>query len=226
MNLLGSTFLVGFVAMSGRSASAPSTLPSTPPRPVDSSTSSSTPSSTSWLDRQQWPLLVGAGVDSIGFYPQATHPVGLLGTELTHLARPRFALLQPIELSYHYHRYVAHGPALDTGLEARWNSRIGLYVGGSLGLGVQHVFVPDRTYESTGTEFAPGGNRGHTSARVPLSVNVGYDFGAKTRSSLRVFARYQQLLLVPWAPGNELPIMGRARVLVGIAIPLANRKRR
>ncbi len=175
-----------------------------------------------WRARQRWPIKVAAGADSLGFYPQAAHPVGMVGTELTHVVRRRFALVQPIELGYLVHRRFSHGPSLDTGLGVRWTFAFGLDVGARLGVGVQHALLP-RSYVSDGEGYRRARDPGRTSARVGLGATLGYDFTRRTRLRLRLFARYQQILLAPFAAKNALPVMGRAQVLFGFAVPLGRR---
>lgn len=165
--------------------------------------------------------MAAVGADSLGFFPQAAHPLGMLGVELTHVVRPRFSLVQPLELSYLHHRQFARGPAFDTGLTARWHAKVGFTVDGGLTLGAQHMVVAGPAYTFTDGKYQRG-DRGRTSARLKLAVGLGFDFTRKTQLPLWVFARYQQLAFAPFAPKNGLPAMGRAQVLLGFAIPLGD----
>ncbi len=187
-----------------------------PPGPPEADT---TPPHHGWRDRQTWPLEAAAGLDALGFWPAATHPVVNLGVSMIHLERGRFSLRQPLRLGYLAHRDFAHGPSFDTGLDLRWRARIGLTLGGGLGFGVQHMRTWAQAYRADASGYHPA-RVGRTSARVLPFVEFGYDFAARTRAPVAVFARYQQVLLAPFAPGNELPVMGRAQILVGLSVPL------
>ena len=178
-------------------------------------------SSPDWVARQRWPIVLGGGIDALGFHPGRPHPVFIVGTELRHVARKRFVLAQPIELGYLYHRHFDHGPHLDTLVEARGIAAFGLYAGGGLGLGVQHTMVPGRVYRSDGDGYVAGWDRGRTRLRGVVDVTMGFDFSMQTRIPLRLFARYQQVVLVPFARRNGLPVMGRAQIVFGLALALA-----
>ena len=112
---------------------------------------------------------------------------------------------------------------LDTVVDARFETRFGLYAGGGLGVGVQHTMFTEPVYRAQADGYVMAGDRGRTRARGLVDVTVGFDLSLRTRARLRVFAKYRQVILVPFAARNDLPVMGRAQVLLGLAVPLRTR---
>lgn len=171
-------------------------------------------------DVERWPLRVRAGTSSIGFYPGWPHFLAAVGTETIYLRRGWYRLGQEIELGYLEHPKVMRGPNLDTALINRFSFAKRWAIDLGLGVGASWYVYPGTTY-SVGADgtFKKGGNRGFLSLRVTLPLSVSYTF----ERGIRLFARYEQVVMVPFWK-QEAPLLGQAVVSLGVAVPLHAKK--
>lgn len=211
--MLPSTSTLGALALVCSVPRAPATTEPAPPARARA-----------WKERQTWPLVLQGHLSSLGFIPTGRHGGGTMGTELVHVRRPIFRLVQPLRLGYTSQRPLMQGPTLETGLAARWLAPFGLF--GSIGLNVggQYVFAATRTYSASDGRFEPSRDPGRAHARVGLGVEVGYEFASTTRVPLRLFVGWEQRVLAPFAARNDLPVMPEATVSFGLAVHLRKAK--
>ncbi len=170
---------------------------------------------------QDWPLVLVVQSESMMYYPTSANLSMALGTELFLVDRSWFELRGSIDLSYLYHRYLAHGPHIDVGLITRFVAPFGLYGDLNLRVGVNWFFYPGVTYHlGDDGEFEEGGNTGFASFRAGTAVILGFDFGRRTRVPLKIFARYEIVFLIPYLPKAGIPYMGQTFVGAGMAIAI------
>lgn len=173
-----------------------------------------------WQARQTWPLIASGHLSSLGFFPTGRHGGAIVGTELVHVRRRAFRLVQPLTLGYAVQRPILQGPTLDAGLAARWLAPFGLFGDIGLSVGVQHVIAATRTYAARGDRFGASTDPGRGHARIGLCLQLGYELASTTAVPLRVVVGWTQRVLTPFAPRNDLPVMPQATFLFGLAVHL------
>lgn len=168
---------------------------------------------------ENWPITVGLMSESFGFYPAKAHFNGTVGTEYVYVRRRRYDLVHMAELGYLRHRYLLHGPNLDTGLLNRIKTRFGLYFDLGLKIGMSWYRYPGTAYtldEDSG-HYVSGGDRGFWSFRGIFGVQIGIDLRRFGRLPIKLLARYDQTVVVPlWE--QDTPMLGQAIIGGGVVI--------
>ncbi len=174
--------------------------------------------------RDAWPITVALTSETLGYYPNAFHPGAEAGTELRYLRDGVYELVQTAHLGLVHHPEVMSGGHIGTALINRAVLPFGPYGEIGVGLGYQLTGTPGVTWAPATDRregFVAGGNEPRSMLRVELSLAVGFDFDAVHAPGLRVFLRYTETLLTPFAPGLSLPLFVTSQLALGVSIPLA-----
>ncbi len=172
-----------------------------------------------------WSVLVGGGVQALGFHPFARSPTVSVGAQRSLLRRGRHQLGIGAALSGFSHPLFARGTLLDASLFYRGVAPWGVYVepdlvvGGRLSRHSGGGFTADKTGQFVRTR---GGTR--LSARIGLGLALGLDLSALSRTPLRVFVRYRQCIVSPFMADNDVPNWGLATISAGLALKLGSRR--
>lgn len=180
-----------------------------------------------WVCRQPWPIFVEGGVRALGFKPFPANPVGSLGTELGLYQKYFFRVAMGFDVGGFRQLQFTRGGFIDAKVLLRFVSRIGLYA--ELG-----VVVGGQVSSLTGTVYRADSQGRVRAARAPwlpavragLAAGVGYDFGQTTRTPLRLFVRYRQLVQSPFMAGNDLGAMGLSALTFGFAVDIETLRKR
>ncbi len=170
---------------------------------------------------EEWPITLELNTSYLGFYPRAFHPGVAVGTEIALVQEGAYSLLQSVRLGLVHHPELMSGGYLDTQRVNRGTFDAGPYAELGIGVGYQLTGTPATTYASNEEGFAPGGNDPRSMARVMISLAIGFDFREVTVRGLRVYLRWDEILLTPFAPGNTRPLFVSAQISLGVAVPLS-----
>lgn len=171
------------------------------------------------LPAQTWPVVVSGGIQALGWKPTPPSPGGSIGTEARLVARRPYGLHLGLALGGFHQIGLVRAGYLDATLGQRLTARLGLYGDLDVVVGGQLWALGATTYRR-GDDGRLRASRSPVlpNARLGLAVALGFDFGKRTRAPIRVFARYQQLLVTPFMPGNGVLAMGIASLTTGIAV--------
>jgi len=169
---------------------------------------------------QAWPIAVAVQLGSLGFYPQDVNPSVTAGTEYSLRRGSIYELALAGSLGSVLFRANMVGGLAELAGVNRWRTRIGLYVEAVVGMAYQLTVFPGTTYVARGGAFVAGGNDPTSMLRARVSAGVGFDFGSLGWRAVRISAQYSAFILAPYAPGNGIPVIPGAQVVVGLAVPL------
>lgn len=176
-----------------------------------------------WSRRQPWPVIVDGGVQALGFKPFPSNFTGSVGTELRWIHRRWYALHTGLAVGLYKQVQFERAGYLDASLGQRFTAPFGLYADFDVLVGGQLASVSALSYRA-GEDGRLRAARApvRASARVGLGLGLGFDFARVTRTPIRVFARYRQLVRAPFMVANGVPAMGAATLTGGVAVEIGS----
>jgi hypothetical protein len=107
----------------------------------------------------------------------------------------------PVAFNFINHQYVYNAFGLSTGIQYKYNSKIGIVAGSGFTIGYLRCFDKYQRYvkNSQGKyEKAPDAGRG--SLLPAFNLQLGYDFSKKRIALIELFIRYQLAAQLPFIP--------------------------
>jgi hypothetical protein len=98
----------------------------------------------------------------------------------------------------------------------------GFWIDGRLVAGVETTWLPAGWLVEAGEAVAVPARAADPAARIALSLGLGPSFPVD-RAKLRPYVRYEQAVILGFAPEAGVPLMVRASVAIGLALDLPTR---
>lgn len=168
-----------------------------------------------------WSLGVSAGIQALGFDPTPANPQASVGAQVGLVSRGIYQFRIGSELGFFYQDQFSNGVTLDLPLVNRFTTPWGVYadLDAVVGAGVSWVNTP--TYgRAEGGQYERSAPPAHPHARLGLGAALGFDLRQVNGPPLRIFLSYRQLVLTPFMPKNDVPLMGLAALSLGVAVEM------
>lgn len=173
------------------------------------------------VEHQSWSLHARGGIQALGFTPTPANPQMAVGVELGLVTKGIYQLRVGSELGGFYQDKFSSGATLDVPFINRFTAPFGAYadLDAVLGGGISWINIPtyrrgdDGQYERSAPPL-------HPQARVGLGAALGFDLSRVSASPVRIFMSYRQLVLTPFMPKNDVPLMGLAALSLGASVEM------
>lgn len=168
-----------------------------------------------------WSVHARVGVQALGFTPTPANPQAAVGAELGLVTKGIYQFRFASELGGFYQDKFSSGATFDTPLVNRFTTPWGVYadLDALLGGGVSWINIPtyrrgdDGQYERSAPPL-------HPHVRLGLGAALGFDLSRVSSSPVRIFMSYRQLVLTPFMPKNDVPLMGLAALSLGVSVEM------
>lgn len=164
-------------------------------------------SSLSYAQKKPIPIVVSAfnEATSMPFSEPLTspvHPGVSVATEFNYSKEPKHSrLFQTIGTSYYYHRHLNQAITVFSELGYEYRFKPGIELSTLLGVGYMHSFRTATEYTFKNGSYSPSKNLGVGRFTPSFSLETGYYLFPKSRTSPKIFARYQAWVEYPFSPG-------------------------
>ncbi|MCB9595600.1 MAG: hypothetical protein H6719_22960 [Sandaracinaceae bacterium] len=168
------------------------------------------------------PVSLAVMSETLGYTPNAVHPGVEVGYEVRYVREGAYEMAQAVHLGWLHHPRIMTGAYLDTSLVQRAVFSFGLYGELGLGVGAQVTGTPVTTYAANdaGDALVARADDPRAMVRLTAAAAIGFDLREAGAPGVRLFVRYAETVLAPFAPGNSLPLFVAAQVAVGLTVPM------
>jgi hypothetical protein len=179
-------------------------------------------SATSLAAESRFPIVVSGGAHSLtvpwhpGPVARRLNPALIAGTERPLKAYRHWRIYQTANLGFFYHYWWMTGVFLETELGVGRDITRGFHADLRLGAGYLHYFWRRKTLELKDGKYVEATNWGRPSARLPLTLVLGYRGVSPRPLRLAPFVAAQWAVQTPFV--DESPAMTHFLLLVGVRI--------
>lgn len=151
------------------------------------------------------------------FFSTPLHPGMQIGTAFTYKEKTQIRIFQTANLNYFYHNQLNQGIGLYSEIGYEYRIKSGLAFTGLFGLGYMHTFATEKEFTFVDGRYEQRVDKGNARLYPSLSLDIGYYLNPESKTSSKLFLRYQAWAEFPYSPGF-IPVMTHINLHLGVTV--------